>query len=256
MSKWFLGLAAAALAAAPAAARDKDAADTAEAVVKKAIAAHGGAAALDRYKAGSFKIKGDMTVFDMNLDFTGDLVYQLPDKFRMTIDTEVGGQKLSILQVVNGERIKNSINGADAPLGDAEKAELRQAAVMQEVSQLTPLLGGKKYTIKLDKDAEVGGKPAKVVLVSGKDFKDTKLYFDQKSGLLVKTSRRGLAPSMGDERKEVTEESLMSDFQKVEGVLLPMKIAVNHDGKKFMAMTLSDAKLMEKADAGKFAVGD
>ncbi len=229
--------------------------DDAAAVVKKAIAAHGGADALNKYQAGSYKVKGDMSVFGMDIDFTGAMTYQVPDKYRMEINAEVMGQKLAVVQVVNGKTVKNTINGMATPLGDAEKAELQQAAMIQEVSQLTPLLDSKKYTIKAEKDADVNDKPCSVVLVTAKDFKDTRLFFDKKSGLLVKTERKGLAPSMG-EPKEVNEETLLSDYKKVDGVAIPMKLVVNHDGKKFMTMTVSDAKVMEKADPKAFAVDD
>jgi hypothetical protein len=229
--------------------------ESAEAVVKKAVAAHGGADKLDKLRAGESKLKGEMSVFGMDLEFTGSMVYQLPDKFRLDINTDVMGQKLAIVQVANGSKLKNTVNGMATPLGEAEQAELKQAAMMQEVTQLTPLLEGKKYTLKLEKDADVDGKPAHVVLVTAKDFKDTRLYFDAKSGLLVKTERKGLAPSMG-EPKEVTEETLLSDYKKVDGVMVPMKMIVNHDGKKFMTMTVTEAKLMEKADAKTFAVDD
>lgn len=249
MPKWLLGLAVAALTVAP------TRADDAAAVVKKAIAAHGGAEALNKYTAGSYKIKGDMTVQGTDLDFTGDILYQLPAKFRMTIDANLGGQKLTVVQVTNGKKHKTTLNGMEQKMSAAEKAELDQAAMMQEVSQLTPLVEGKKYTIKSEKDADVKGKPASVVLVTAKDFKDTRLYFDKKTGLLVKTERKGLAPG-AEKPQEVTEESYMSDFKKVDGVMLPMKITVNHDGKKFMSMTVTDAKMMEKADPKAFAVDD
>jgi hypothetical protein len=250
MRKWLLGLTIAALAAAPGFAQD-----TAEAVVKKAIEAHGGADALTKYKAGTSKMKGEMSVFGMELTFTGEMTYLLPDKYKMTIDAEVAGQKLAIVQVANGKKYKQTINNMAVPLKDAERDELLQSATMQEVTQLTPLLDPKKYTIKAEKDVDVGGNPAAVVLVTAKGFKDTKLAFDKKSGMLVKTERKGLAPSMGDPM-EVTEESFMSDYKKVDGVMQPMKVEVHHDGKKFMTMTMSDSKLMEKADEKLFTVDD
>ena len=246
MSRWLLASAAVAFALAPVYAQE-----SAEAVVKKGIEAHGGAEVLKKLTAGEATYKGDMTVFGMDLEFTAKSVYQLPDKFRMEIDTEAGGQKLAIVQVVNGTKTKSMLNGMATPLGEPEQKELRQAAMLQEISQLTPLLDGKKYTLKLEKATD----EANVVAVTAKDLNDTKLFFDKKTGLLTKTERKGLAPSMG-EPTEVTEESVMSDFKKFDGVMLPTKITVNHDGKKFMTMTVTDAKLMEKAEDKAFAVDD
>jgi hypothetical protein len=249
MSRWFLGLAVAALAVAA-----SPADDAANKVVEASIKAHGGADALKKFKAGSSKMKGEMVVFGMDLEFTGDLAYELPDKYKMTILTDVAGQKLTVVQVVNGTKVKNTLNGMALNLGAAEKSELAQAAAMQEIAQLTPLLGSEKYTIKAEKDEDVGGMPASVVLVTAKDFKATKLYFDKKSNLLVKTSRKGLAPGMG-EPQEVMEETILSDYKPVEGIQTPMKMAVTHDGKKFMNVTVSDVKVAEKSDV-KFATDD
>ncbi|HET6575031.1 MAG TPA: hypothetical protein VFG68_15600 [Fimbriiglobus sp.] len=246
MSRWLLASAAVVLALAPASAQE-----SAEAVVKKAIEAHGGAAVLKKLTAGESKFKGEMTVFGMDLEFTAKMVYQLPDKFRMQIDTEAGGQKLAIVQVVNGDKTKNTLNGMALPLGEAEKKELKQAAMIQEITQLIPLLEGKKYTIKLEKPTD----KANVLLVTAEGLNDAKLFFDKKTGLLTKVERKGLAPSMG-EPMEVTEETVLSDYKKVDGLMVAMKMAVTHDGKKFMSMSVTEAKVMEKADADAFALDD
>jgi hypothetical protein len=250
MSRCLTGLAVVILCVLPAVG-----ADDARTIVEKAVKAHGGADVLNKFKAGESKMKGQLTIFDMDLEFTGAVIYELPSKFKMTIETEVAGQKTSIVQVVDGDKVKQTVNGMIIPPKEAEKAELIQAAAMQEISQITPLLNAEKFTLKLEKDEDVEGRPAAVVLVTGKNFKDTKLYFDKQSGLLVKTSRRGLAPSMGDPL-EVTEVTILSDFKDVQGVKVPMKMIVHHDGKKFMAVTVSDAKMMERADAKEFSIDD
>src|SRR5262245_35260214 len=129
MSRWILGLAVAALVAAPAARAD----EAADKVINEAVKAHGGKDALNKYKAGASKMKGDMTVLGMDLEFTGDLAYELPDKYRMTILTEIAGQKHTVVQIVNGARVKNTLNGTALKVGDAEKTELAQAAALQEI---------------------------------------------------------------------------------------------------------------------------
>src|SRR5262249_16094326 len=159
---------------------------------------------------------------------------------------EVAGQKLTVVQVVNGTKVKNTLNGMSSALGAAEKTELAQAAAMQEISQLTPLLGT-KYTIKAEKVEDVNGAPTGVVPGTGKAFKATKLFCEKKLGLLVKISRKCRAPGVGDPQ-EVVEETILSDYKLVDGVMTPMKMTVTHDGKKFMNMTVVESKLMEKAD--------
>ncbi len=256
MRSLMFALAAAVVAAAGATAQDAKPAD-AKAVVEKAIKAHGGAAALDKYPASASKFKGQMTFMGLDFDFTGDMTAQMPDKFKMAIEADVGGQKMAFVQVVNGDKVKVLENGAAKPVTDKEKSELKLVMRMQEVTNLTPLLTD-KYTLKTDKDDKAGDADAAVVLVTGKDFKEARLFFDKKTGLLVKTVRKSLAPSAPDDKepKEVTEETIMSEYKEFDGVKVPTKAVVTHDGKKFMTMTTTDVKMMAKADPKLFSVDD
>jgi outer membrane lipoprotein-sorting protein len=247
MARWTIGLVVAAVAAVPAAAQD-----AAEAVVKKAIDAHGGLETLKKYPAGTSKMKGTMTIMGLEIPFTGSIAFQVPAKYRLELEADAMGMKVALTQIVNGDQVKQLENGRPTPLPDAAKEELRQAAVLQELSLLYPLLDRAKYTLKAERDGDVGGKPAAVVLVQSKGLKDTRLFFDKQTGYLVKMERKGLDPEM----KEVNEETVFSDFQKVAGMMVSMKATVTHDGKPFLSITSSDYKPMEKVDAKTFATGD
>jgi hypothetical protein len=241
-----LGLAVAALAVATARA------DDAEAAVKKAIDAHGGADALKKAQSGTSTVKGEMSVMGMDLTFTGKIASTFPDKLRVEIAAEVMGQKVDIVQVVNGDKAKNSVNGMAVPIEDAQKDEMKAGMAAREAQTLVPLLDGKRYTLKAEKDAEVDGKPAAVVLVNGQGLKDAKFFFDKKTGLLVKVQRKGLTPGGGG---EVDTEAVMSDFKKVDGVMTPTKLTVHHDGKKFMTMEVTETKY-GSVPAAEFATDD
>ena len=54
---------------------------------------------------------------------------------------------------------------------------------------------------------------------------------------------------------EVTEESTLSEFKKTDGALLPTKVLVTHDGKKFMDVTVSETKFADKIEATEFDAG-
>lgn len=248
MSNWLLTAAAVVLIAAPAVA------DDAKAVVNKAITAHGGAELLGKYKASTSKYKGQMALFGMDAEFTGSSAHEGADKFRMTMEMDLGGMKLTVVQLVNGEKVKMSVNGTDQPLPDKIKTELRHSAVQQQMLQLVPLLDANRFTLKAEADAAVDGKPAAVVVVTGKEVKETRLYFDKASGLLVKIGCKGYAPSMDDDPPEVLEETVLAGFEKSEGVLSPTKMTVTHDGKRFMEMTVTEGKNLEKLPPG--ALGD
>ena len=254
MRCWVLGLAVALVVARTAAADEK-----AEAVVKKAIDAHGGADALNKYKAGKFKLKGEISVMNMEFEFTGTVSYMTPDRYKLEVNAEIMGMKLVINQVVKGDSIKSSgtIGGMQIPMNsDAEKQELKMAAVLQEAEQLTPLLDAKKFTIKTGDEDTVNGKKASVVIVTPKAIdKELKIYFDKESGLVVKTAHKGLGPGEGAPT-EVLEETYHTEYKKVSGVQTATKLTVTHDGKKFMTMDVSDIELLEKIDDKEFTIDD
>ena len=193
MRRMIAGLAVAILVASAARADEK-----AEAVVKKGIEAHGGADALNKYKAGKMTMKGELSILGMDIEFSGKLSYMTPDRYRMEMEAQIMGQKLQMKQTVKGETVKSviTIAGMNIPAGgDAEKDELKLASVMQEAERLTPLLDSKKFTIKLGDPVDVDGKKADVVVITPAAVKkEVKFFFDQKTGLLVKTAHRGQGP--------------------------------------------------------------
>jgi len=255
MTRWILGLAAAAAFAVPVSAQDD-----AKKVIDKAVAAHGGADALKKFKASKATIKGDLSVAGMEMTFEGTMASEYPGKFKVAIDASLMGQKLTVLQVANGDKAKSrvSLAGMDLPSGgDDEKDELKASAALQDMSQIYPLLDDKKYALKAEPDAEVDGKKVAVVGVTILDSKKTvTLSFDKESGLLVKTQRKGRGPGADGAVKDVDEESFMSDYKKVNGLMTPTKMLVKHDGAKFMSYTLSDVENLESLPASTFATDD
>ena len=231
--------------------------DGAIAIVKKAIEAHGGADALNKTKTARSAAKGNMTVSGQELTFSAIAVYSVPDKYKLEIQAEISGLKLTTLQVLNGKKtkIKTMLAGTEQPSSDKMKEETIQAGLLQEVTTLTPLLDVKKYTIKMEKDADVKGTSANVVLVTGNGVVDVRLFFDAKAGNLIKTQRKGIAPGPSGVI-DVVEETFLSEFKKTDGALLPTKVVVEHDKKKFMTMTVTEMKLLDKVDANDFKTDD
>jgi hypothetical protein len=236
------------LAAAPAAAQD-----AAVAVVKKAIDAHGGTAALNQTRTARAKTEGTLTLAGGvgEVKFVSAAVYALPDKFKLEMAAEVRGLKMTALQLVNGGsiKVKSTLAGVDTPQDEKSVKETFQAVLLQDITTLTPLVAeGNKYTLKAEPDA--GDKA--VVLVSGNQSRDVRLYFDKTTGLLHKTVRRALVPTEKNMLVEVTEESVLSDFKKNGAALLPTKVVVTHDGKKFMDVTITETKFADKIDPAEF----
>ena len=76
------------------------------------------------------------------------------------------------------------------------------------------------------------------------------LFFDKKTGLLLKTETRSKDPMAGD--NEYTAETLYDDYKKVDGFPVAHKVTVKRDGKLFFASENSDVRLAEKLDDSTF----
>lgn len=234
--------------------------DKAIEIVKKAIDAHGGAENLNKYKAGRFNMTGEMSVVGMDLKFTGKLAFVTPDRYQMEIVTKIQGMKMVINQITNGKSTKSTvtIDGAKQPAGgESEAEELKFAAVLQEIGQLTPLLDPKRFELKAIEDGEFNGtKYAGIEVKIPSLKKDCKLYFDKKTGLQTVTIHKTKSIGENGTPEEVLEESTNSDFQKFKGMMVPVKLSVKHDGKKFMEIVCKDIELLETIDAKEFAIDD
>lgn len=225
-------------------------ADDAQAVLKKAITAHGGETLLKKYPAGTADVKGEIQTELGKSEFTGTLAYLLPDKYRIMLKLDIGGAKITIVQTVNGSAARITVNDMNQPLTDAQKQETIASAALQEIGQLVPLLDSKRFTIQSGESAKVNGHSADCIQVNGKAIGQVALYFDAKTGLLVQTVRQSLAPS----GKKVEERSSLSEYKAINGIQSPTKVIVTHDGKPFMTMTMSNGKLIETLDEKPFTI--
>jgi hypothetical protein len=166
--------------------RADDAAD-AKAVLDKAIAAHGGADNLAKNKAVTMQIKGKLHgVAADGVDFTGDIASQLPDRLRFAMDLTVMGTDLKITQVVKGDKGWLAVNGMVMELSKEQMAEAKEQMYVAGVTRLVALRD-KAYKLSPLGEAKVEGKDAVGLRVEHKDHRDVSLYFDKKTGLLLKT---------------------------------------------------------------------
>jgi hypothetical protein len=227
--------------------------EAAEKVLKKAVEAHGGEKVLLEKKAGEMTMKMNVKLGDLDIPLTGEMVYSLPDKYKLTITGELGGEKLKVIQSVNGDKVKETQNGMEQKVEGKRKAELLDSVRHQEIGLIAPLLNANRYTLKAEKDAKVGDSEAAVVQVTSKGMKDVKLFFDKETGLLIRMERMGLAPGTEEEVPEVTD---FSDYKKVDGIQTPMSMKVLSDGKLFLTAKVTQTKYYDKLDDKKFVHDD
>jgi hypothetical protein len=231
------------LGAGPARAQD------AKAIIEKAIGAHGGATNLDKYKAGRLTSKGNIDLGGTDIEFTGETVFQLPDKQKTTIKAKANEMEFMVVQLVNGGKVSQTVNGTAEEISPEQKGEMLESLYVQRVNQFTPLLKDPAFQLKALGESKVNDKPAVGVEVTAKDHKDLKLFFDKDSGLLVKVEGMGLNPAGG----KVKQEVFYSEFKEFDGVKRPTKTEVRHDGTKFLTATTTAMKLLDKVDEKEFS---
>ena len=229
-------------------ARADDAAD-ARALVEKAVKAHGGQDKLDKLPGLTVKFKGTFHGMGEGIPMTGEVTTLGPDKQRVEIEVEAGGQKFPIVIVVAGDKGWSKILKELKEFDKDELAEAKEQAFAAWVATLAPLKD-KQFKLATTGEIKVEDKPAVGVKVSSKGHRDVDLYFDKESGLLVKTESRVKDEGSG---QEVSEEGFASGYKEVQGVKHAMKFTVKRNGKLFMEGESTEVVLSEKLDVGTFA---
>lgn len=245
-------LSAAVLLGSAAGARAAD--DDVKAVLTKAVKAHGGEEKMAKYKAAQVKTKGKINLPMIGeVDFTQEASTMEPDKIKDVLELSLGEKKLNRLLVLNGDKIVIEQNGKEVKLDDKMKESVKQrikeAIYLGKVARILPLLKEKEFELSPLGEVKVEGKTAVGILVKSKGHKDMSLFFNKETGLLAKVEHR--TTPEGSE-KEVTEERIITEYEKKDGVPTPKKILIKHDGEKFLEAAVTEIKLLEKLDDGEF----
>jgi hypothetical protein len=217
----------------------------AKSVVEKAIKAHGYKPE-DKSQPMKWKEKGSFTGGDFKLDYTGDWVFQGPDRMRFDIKGEFGGMKIAITVGVNGEKAWESGFGQDQDVTGDKLDYVRNQVYQLNVTSLQPLLADKEFKLAPAGEKDINGKKAVGVKVTREKHQPITLYFDKATGLLSKSESTVKDEFQG--WKEVSEEVYFDDYKEANGRKLFGKMKIVRDGKTFIESTLSDQKFAEKLD--------
>ena len=226
------------------------AADEPKAIIEKAIKAHGGADKLDKFLGYKATIKGTVDGMGNDVEMNVKLVGQHPDMAKVEGTISIGGQDIKLLQIVNGKKYDIAINGMKIDLPDDAKDDVQFAVYTASFMQITPLLKP-EFTLTVAPDADVDGKPASGVVVSRKDTRDLTIYFDKKTGLIVRMAHKAKT-----DKGEVNREETFSNYQDVKGLQTPHHTMRKDDGKTTQDLTISDYEVLEKVDAAEFKIND
>jgi hypothetical protein len=219
-------------------------------IVEKAIAAHGGAEALAKHKDKSESASGKMKIHMMGvIEATLESVVS-DKKFKHVLQFSIMGMDFNEIVCYDGKEFWIALNGkVEMTTSGKELDSLKEAIHAEEMASLIPLID-KSVELSIIGESKLGEQELIGVRASKKDHKDVNLHFDKKTGLLVKSESRNMDFLT---REEVAEEREMYDYKKIDGMLVPMRIVINRDGKKYVEIDITDVKFNDKLDDSAFA---
>lgn len=178
------------------------------------------------------RIKGTLALAGP-AQFTADLWTQTNGAIKSTFHLDVGGTKLTLTQVLQGEKgwmeEENRVQDLDA----ATITDMKQSAYHDRVMSLRPLLEDKAFNLTGLGSRKVDGKETTAVRVSSEGRPDIFLYFDPESGLLARSEYRLKKEGLG---KEVSTAWAFADYRELdsaiaeERVLKAAKVATDGPG--------------------------
>jgi zinc protease len=203
----------------PTRAQEPGALPKAETVLDQFVEATGGKAAYEKFKNRTRS--GTIEVPAANA--TGKIqIFQAAPK-KLAIVTEIGPAKST--QATDGTTVWQTSPDGARLMDAAEKDDfLRDATFNAEIHSKD--LYEKLECVGVE---DVEGKPAYKVVLTAKTGKTETEYYDKASHLLVKETTTTKGP-MGD----VSLESILSDYKKVDGLLMPFTITQKIEGQQFV----------------------
>jgi hypothetical protein len=218
------------------------------AIIDKAIEASGGLEKLQKAKAQQFTGKGKMQMGDMALEYAAKYVTLAPNKFRFDLKMEFGGQKVELSVGTDGKKAWESGLGELRDMEKEKAEEFHHNVYVMNISRVYPLKD-KEFKLTTLGESKSGEMTLVGIKVAHASHRDVSLFFDKKSGLLIKSSCR-----IHDEfqNKEVTQEITFSGYHDKDGLKIFDKMTIQRDGKDFLTEEFSDQKVLEKIDEKQF----
>ncbi len=194
---------------------------TGETVIAKYIEATGGRQAYEQVH--STVAKGTMALPSVNIKGT------------VTIYESAPSQQVSVVEIPGVGKVEEGTDGKIAWHYSAlEGARLKEGeekeAAIRAASSETKLLDWKKFykSITTAGMEDVDGKPAYKVVLTPLTGKPETEYYDKANNLLVKQTATVATP-MG----EIAVQTLLSDYRKEGGILIPHQLQQSAAGQKF-----------------------
>jgi len=197
------------------------AAQTADEVIEKHLAALGGRPALEKVK--SRVVKGTITLTTPVGDLSGPIetYNQQPNKSRTFVQLDLTGVGLG--KVIQDQRFDGTTGYVVDTMQGNRDITGDQLEIMKNGSFPNVLLNYKQagVTVELGEKEKVGNRDAYVLTIKPKSGPGVRQYIDAETYMPTKTVVKINVPQIGGDLEQTTE---MSDFRDVEGVKVPFEI--------------------------------
>lgn len=219
-------------------------------IIARAVNAHGGAEFLTKSMAARATNTGKIHINGMEVEFKQEVAYMLPDKFKDSMELNIAGRTFQVVTIVNGDTGSITAGGKEVPVNDDIKKAMKEGLEMLRTARLVNLSKDKTVELSLFGEEKVEGQPAVGIVIGGKDRKQMTMFFDRKTGLLVKFVHRTLQPGTAN---EVEEQRIVQEYGKnKDGIPVPKKIVIKHDDKTFLEAEVVEMTFFESIDESEF----
>jgi hypothetical protein len=203
-------------------------------ILERAIAAHGGVDRLSRSRCEQLRFRGNLHVGGKPIAFSNDVVVQLPGRYRSSIRLQQGDRDHTIVHSLDGDKATILADGQPLPLSPVHHMQLQQTLQLEQAMRLVPLLNDPAVTLQALPIRRYNDHVFVGLRVSRRGQRDLALYFDQTTGLLVKTEQRLDGPN----GKEIVQEAYYANHRDFDGQRRAGQIVVFRDGQKVMEAEL------------------
>jgi len=219
--------------------------ETPRATIQAAIKAHGGEENLAKTLTGSLTAKATFTfAANMMTSFTWEESFELPRRYYRNLKGKFMEMDFSMEYAITDGSGWIRQNGGDPKEYKGEKMPVHRN--WNAFLAILPSCLAEGMKLEAAGNEVVEGREAVAVKVTGEGIGgEGVLFFDKKSGLLVKAKKRMQHPLS---RQETEGEVVYSDFKEVSGVQYPRRITASVSGKKISDMEITRIQLLKKID--------
>jgi hypothetical protein len=214
----------------------------ADAIVEKAIAAHGGGDNVAKLQVMQTKARGKGNFPNLGeVEFSFETYWQVPSQYKSAWELQYRNQMIANMVGVNGRVGWTSANGQVKEIPDNNFKELKEQMYAESLDKLLPLTSKSLALRSLgeSKDDRLSGRSLVGIQVTAKDHRDVRLYFDKETNLLAKRENRVKDVKTG---VESSQEVYYGQYKDVEGVKCWTKFTMYRDGQRFLEADITDIK--------------